>query len=1158
MSSRQSTPFLIALGVVALAAVGWLLFHFSGGENDSAPDEIIPVESSDDPSTSALAAADSGEEPRPADVAERAEVPGESESAGPGFDESEAQWIRGRVELPPDTPADEQLFVLCVDRRSGPGRLYGAGALADSVWDSEVRRQGLLASASVESDGRFRIAVPASLEKAHLALSGRYLYSTTSTECALPAENRLVVLSGTLGAWITGTVSATTASPELRGKRATLGPDIGGPLDPSRIERFEFEARTSIGEDNTFEFRGVNPVLAHRLLIQHDTLATHLQAGLQPRPGEHLRLDILMRAGARLAGRVVDEAGSGVSEVEVGARPPGPIWAAIGNLRETRTDARGEFVLEHVYLGKVVVNAERRGFLSASLPLDGELVDGQEIAGLELVLEAGERLSGTVRFPGGAPAAGADLDVSADLSMLAAGMPGGGFGAGAGGTAETEADGTFLVSGLGKGPFQVTARLEEEEGERAGTWSATAKGVLGGTSELALELEQLATVSGRVTDLAGDPIPRFHVAATLQGSGGILGIGAEELQRSIDESEDGTFVLDGLLRSGSWEFEVTAPGFASSTMSDVEIPSTAPDAELLFVLEPAAGVSGTVLDSFGNPIGGASVSREITLAEGIAAQGREQESVASNPKGQFLLTGLDPGAHAIVATKEGFAESAAAPVELVSGEVTLNIVLQLRVGGLLTGEVLDDEGKPAVGRMIIVRANENPLKQRFLPSDSSGEFRVEHLAPGGYQVIAMANFMTGEVDLGDGGLNEILGDLKMEMVEIVDGEETHVVLGKPPEDPVTLVGRVVHSGEPVPNVMVSLVPEGGGGMGDMKITNADQTGTFTMELAKRGAYLVTVQDVFSPGMQNSVEFREKIPAEGERHELTLELPHGRISGRILGPDGEPAVGCRVTLGVDGGMPLGSFLGGNYADLTTDAQGNYEIPYLRPGTYTVSAGGALLGGMLGDGSAMGRVVRSGLRVSEGEWLDGVDFRLDEPGELIGHVFSLEGSPVSGAAVFVRDEAGRLMERFSMATTDSSGTFTYPGLAPGDYTFTAALGDEVSSVSEPIHVPEGGRGEARVTLEAGTTLEIRVVDKTGADVRARISVLDPDGREMSGMISLPSIMEAFSDGFASDAQKVGPLPPGKYRVTAILDDGRESYKRVNLSGSRDTRKVVLRVK
>jgi Carboxypeptidase regulatory-like domain len=494
---------------------------------------------------------------------------------------------------------------------------------------------------------------------------------------------------------------------------------------------------------------------------------------------------------------------------------------------------------------------------------------------------------------------------------------------------------------------------------------------------------------------------------------------------------------------------------------------------------------------------------------------------------------------------------------LTAGEVTDELVLELRVGGILTGEVMDNEGEPAVGRTVIVQRMPDYNRQYMMSSDGNGAFRFEHLEPAQWQVIAMPNVMTGELD-EDGGVGGMLGSMEMATADIVDGETLHIILGKPPEDPVKLVGEVRHSGEPVAQAVVSLVPEGAAGLGDLKMAYTDDEGNFEVDLDKRGDYLVTVQNNVGTGRQNSIEFGERIPAEGETHRLRLDLPLGRISGRVKGADGRPAENCRITLNVEGGVAYGSFLGGHYAELVTDAEGNFDIPFLRPGVYTISAGGSMLGGLLGDGDGLtGRAIESGLQVSDGQWLTGVDFKLGSPGQLVGYVKDSAGLPVEGAAVWVRDEQGRVLERFAMVETDGAGKFTYGGLGEGTYSIFAKKDGLVSQPSAPTRLAEGGRAEATVTIDTGSMLLVTVVDKTEAEVRARISVLDGDGNEMSGLLSLREIMAQFGDGFSAKVQRVGPLPPGKYRVSASLDDGRKAYKNVNLGG-RAERKIKLRLK
>jgi hypothetical protein len=287
------------------------------------------------------------------------------------------------------------------------------------------------------------------------------------------------------------------------------------------------------------------------------------------------------------------------------------------------------------------------------------------------------------------------------------------------------------------------------------------------------------------------------------------------------------------------------------------------------------------------------------------------------------------------------------------------------------------------------------------------------------------------------------------------------------------------------------------------------------------------------------------------------MPLGGIRGRILGPDGAPAAGARVTLNVDDGMRFGTFLGGNYVETAAGEDGRYELRYLRPGRYAVSAGGVTLGGAFGDSSGSGRAVRSGLKVAEGAWLDGVDFRLEPARELAGRVLGLDGSPVAGAAIFVRDDAGQLLDHFSFTTTDAAGRFVYRGVSEGSYSVQARKGESVSKPGDPVRVGDGREESAEVRLEEGTVLLVKVVDRSGTEFRARVSVVDDSGAEMCGMLTVEEVMQQFGKGFSSTEQRVGPLPPGRYRVTARLDDGRTADRAVTLSGQTE-RRLTLRVR
>jgi len=1072
--------------------------------------------------------------------------------------------IHGRFQFPAGTPADERVVVLAVDEARNLRRLVDDPDLVGMAWDPERQRtHALVATVDVAADGSFELALPIGTETAHLAVSGRYAFSMATTEVELPAPG-VTTLTGELGGWVTGTLLPPPDPGPLESDfewiDVELGPDMTSGFDTSRIATLEVTRRTQAVSDGSFEFRGIPSAGSYGISVHHGHLAALLRLGIDPEPGEHLALKLPMVRGATVSGRVVDDGGAPIADAAVEARWRGVVGEAVGALRKTVSAEDGSFELEHVAIGRITLVARLKGRLEARQKLDEELLDGGIVGDVTLMLGAGGSIAGRVEFADGSPAVDAKVHAGPDLSRVDS-MNAMSLARTKGGDAKSDADGRFELEGLSASTFEVTARLDREDGERAGRWKATAKGIDPGGPPVVLVLEGLLPIAGRVVDAQEDPVTSFTVQATRQGSGMMMGFGAERLSQTFDEAADGKFEMDGFVPA-VWEVRVTADGFASSEMLEAHLPRAADASELLFRLQAAAGIAGKVLDTADAPVAGASVTLELDLGSRMRAmQNGGIPEVFTDAGGEFELQGLDPGPVSLVASLEGFAASEPSSSTVAAGQTTSGIVLQLRTGGSLTGIVYDDEGEPAPGRMVIVQAAPNYAKQHMLSSDGRGEFAVEHLEPGSWQVVATENFMSGDSSLMDGesDMGSFLGSMKMAAVQIVEGEEAHVVLGAPPADPVLLSGHVTHAGAPVPGAMVALAPEGPPGadaMSGIKMKMTDQAGAFEVRLDKPGGYRVTVQTGLSMGRQNAVEYMEEIPADVEAHDLEIELPGGRISGMVRGPHGAPLADCRVTVTVEGGVAYGSLMGGNYAEVKTDENGRYDVGFLRAGSYVVAAGGVPLGGMLGGDSKGGREVRAGVRLAEGQWLDSLDFHLQEPASISGTVRDPSGAPVAGAGIFVRDDSGQLLERFSLIATDGAGRFTYSGMAAGRYRISARKDDQVTGESAAVRVAPGEVGEVDLTLVQGTVLRIEVVDDTDAHLNAVISVTDADGHELSGMLSMADLTGASIGGFSSEEHRVGPLPDGKYIVKATHADGRTKSRSVHLSGQGE-RKVKLRL-
>jgi hypothetical protein len=362
-------------------------------------------------------------------------------------------------------------------------------------------------------------------------------------------------------------------------------------------------------------------------------------------------------------------------------------------------------------------------------------------------------------------------------------------------------------------------------------------------------------------------------------------------------------------------------------------------------------------------------------------------------------------------------------------------------------------------------------------------------------------------------------------------------------------GRVTHAGAPFTNAMVMFIAEGKNVLSSMKTAQVAADGSYSTTIDGPGKFAVTVQRMGArAGEQSSVEFRETIPAE-KVHELDLEMPTARITGIVRESDGTPIDGVTVMLQMEGGIKTGSMFGGQYHVTSTDADGRFDIDVLRPGSYLVAAGGTPFGGALGNQEVHHAHKSVSVHLSEGEWRKDVDMRLDKPGSVTVTVVDESGAAVADAAVFARDEHGQLVDMLSMVTTGGDGIAKYSGLAPGRHTFSARTKDHASGESPAIDVEAAGTKSVKITLTGATMLVVRVLDAEAKPMQAYVSVTDEAGHEVAAMMSLAEITERFtSEGgmFSGDESRIGPLPPGKYRVRATRADGKSVDKSVKLDG------------
>jgi hypothetical protein len=157
-----------------------------------------------------------------------------------------------------------------------------------------------------------------------------------------------------------------------------------------------------------------------------------------------------------------------------------------------------------------------------------------------------------------------------------------------------------------------------------------------------------------------------------------------------------------------------ADGVVTSAALEVTPGSTL---EITLVLSPAGAVNGTVVDTQGHPIVGASLS-VVGIPWAISA--------TSDAAGAFRLFAVPDEATAIVAAARGY-DSAETALGARTPDVELNLRIVMAEGGPIEGDVADDQGNPVAAHVVACEGSPSAVRGE---SGADGTFRLAPSATG--------------------------------------------------------------------------------------------------------------------------------------------------------------------------------------------------------------------------------------------------------------------------------------------------------------------------------------------------------------------------------------------------------------------------------------------
>ncbi len=827
---------------------------------------------------------------------------------------------------------------------------------------------------------------------------------------------------------------------------------------------------TSDGEGR-FELGGL-PAGTHDLVAKRPGFARRSVPGIEL-AGDAAAVDVgdvILEPGHRLQGRATDRDGNPVEGVEVRVQESGPMTFSLGGSGDpvppdAFTDPGGWFTIDDLAASPAYsLGLDRAGYVGAS----AGPVTLPRPEPLEVTLDAASRLSGVVRAGGGEPIPGAQVNLSRSRTIE---MGGAVMKMMMLNSEDTDARGRFVFEDQEPGTVSLSASASgHREAKLDGVEIPRGEDV----DDVVLELEPGAVISGRVTRPDGRPAIGARVAQVGEGDGMMRMLGG------VPADGEGHYWLEGLA-PGEVSIEATHPDHPR-TVRDLEVEVGLNELDLTF--EGGVEVTGQVSDTAGAAVGDAAVR---LLPAGRMWGGPE---TISGPDGRFRLPGVEDGDYRLRVEAAGYAPHTAEQAVTVSGEPVHGLAVQLETGGAIHGRVRGVE--PAELSKVGVRADGLSIPGfGGAAVDFEGNYRIENLAPGSYNVVATLA-ESGRQARGQAALEPGVTEVRLDL-EFGGGLE--------------LRGRAVQGERPVSGA--TLLAEGRDvdhdGWG-----RTDTDGAFAIDGLEPGTY-----DVHLRNWQTGLAYDETVELSASR-EVVLEVPTARVRGRIYdSADREPLAGVGVTLrAADGGgtgrLPLHS--------ATTDLEGKFELPNVGDGSWQLSA----------ERKGYAAVSR-GLTVQFQKPVEDLELPMDPTEGL-----TLEARLPTGAApaelrVAVIDGSGMTLVGGNFATGEN-GRVRLSTVPPGSFTLVvSAAGSAVSNLAVRAPGPA-----VPVTLQPATALRVVVPELSGSPTLATVRVADAAGRSFHALSWNGNALTEWR--MAGGRLELGSLPPGSWTVTVDTADGR----------------------
>jgi hypothetical protein len=484
-------------------------------------------------------------------------------------------------------------------------------------------------------------------------------------------------------------------------------------------------------------------------------------------------------------------------------------------------------------------------------------------------------------------------------------------------------------------------------------------------------------------------------------------------------------------------------------------------------------------------------------------------TATTNSEGQYQITNLAAGAYRVsvyapayvIEGESRLSDEYGKTVTIAEGEQIENLDFSLMRGGVITGKVTVEYGKPVIAQGVGAfrldqhgkRDNTAAVQMLGWQTDDRGVYRIFGLEPGRYIVGVGASSEDSLQPIGNRGSYrrtyhpDVVDESSAKIIEVKPGgevENVDIKLSRATKG-YTASGRVIdaETSKPLPGVTIGCefakTPGSNFRMGD---TTTNSKGEFRIEGLSPNTYIVSV---FNPGQSDL--YSEPVNfdiADDDVAGLEIKMIRGASISGVAAVEGtrDPSVLARVSqiavraegTSQDTAMLIMMLMQGGGVG-TINSNGTLRIGGVRPGRMRIVA----LPPPELKGFTLARVERNGVEVkefdvSQGEQITGVRLVFTYgTSVLAGHVEIKGGALPSNTQMTVRivREGASPAEWWlaKQAKVDARGQFSIEGVSEGNYkVYLMIFTDDDAppnfpKIEQSVSIPADVRREITLVLD-----------------------------------------------------------------------------------------------